>query len=249
MKVIYHSRYEEVYESDPAAKAGRMESILKEVSPRFEIVKAEPAAVDDIRLVHSSTHIRHVQSMGLTYDIALLAAGGAIKAAELAMNDDPAFGLIRPPGHHASPSSCWGFCFFNNMAISIAKLRKDGLIQTAVILDIDLHYGDGTANIFQGVPDVAYFHPEARDRQQFVDSISQFLASAKADVVAVSAGFDRHELDWGGMLKTEDYYTIGKLVKQFAEKICQGRRFGVLEGGYNHTVLGRNVKALLEGMS
>jgi acetoin utilization deacetylase AcuC-like enzyme len=99
------------------------------------------------------------------------------------------------------------------------------------------------------VPEVVYSHPESRDRQQFVDSISQFLVRTKADVVAVSAGFDRHELDWGGLLKTEDYQTIGKLVKEFAQRVCQGRRYGVLEGGYNHSVLGRNVKALLEGMS
>jgi len=249
MKVIYHPRYEEVYASDPAAKAGRMESIIKELLPNFQIVMAESAAVDDIGLVHSDAHIRYIQGMGLTYEIALLAAGGAIKAAELAISGQPAFGVIRPPGHHASRDHCWGFCFFNNVAISIAKLRKEEKIKTAVILDIDLHFGDGTANIFGNVPEVAYFHPESRDRQQFVDSVSQFLVRTKADVVAVSAGFDRHELDWGGLLTTEDYQSIGKLVKEFAQRVCQGRRYGVLEGGYNHSVLGRNVKALLEGMS
>ena len=249
MKVIYHPRFEEVYSGDPAAAAGRMESILKEVSPHFEMVEAEPAAVDDISLVHSNEHIRYIQRSGLTYEVALLAAGGAIKAAELAISGEPAFGLIRPPGHHASQDHCWGFCFFNNMAISISRLRKEGKIRAAVILDIDLHFGDGTDNIFQSVPEVVYFHPEGRDRREFVDVISQFLASAKADVVAVSAGFDRHEHDWGGLLKTEDYDAIGALVKRFAQRVCRGRRYGVLEGGYNHDVLGMNVRALLEGMS
>lgn len=226
-----------------------MESILKEVSPYFEIVAAEAAPVDDIALVHSDEHIGYIQRTGLTYEIALLAAGGAIKAAELVISGEPAFGLIRPPGHHASRDHCWGFCFFNNMAISIAKLKKEGKIRTAVILDIDLHFGDGTANVFQGMPEVVYFHPEGRDRLEFVDTISQFLTRAKADVVAVSAGFDRHEDDWGGLLRTEDYETIGKLVKGFAQRECRGRRYGVLEGGYNHDVLGMNVKALLEGMA
>jgi acetoin utilization deacetylase AcuC-like enzyme len=249
MKVIYHPRYEEVYSGDPAAAAGRMESILKEVSPHFEMAEAEPAAVDDISLVHSGEHIRYIQRIGSTYEVALLAAGGAVKAAELAISGEPAFGLIRPPGHHASQDHCWGFCFFNNIAVSIARLRKDGKIKTAVILDIDLHFGDGTDNIFQGVPEVVYFHPESRDRQEFINNISQFLESAKADVVAVSAGFDRHEDDWGGLLKTEDYHTIGALVKRFSQRVCRGRRYGVLEGGYNHTVLGMNVKALPEGMS
>jgi acetoin utilization deacetylase AcuC-like enzyme len=249
MKVVYHPRYEEVYASDPAAAAGRMESIIKEVWPHFESVMAEPATIGDISLVHSDEHIKYVQRMALTYEIALLAAGGAIRAAELAAGSEPAFALIRPPGHHASRDHCWGFCFFNNMAISIAKLRKEGKIETAVIVDIDLHFGDGTANIFENIPQVIYFHPEGRNRQEFVDGVSRFLAQTKADVVAVSAGFDRHEEDWGGLLKTEDYETIGKLVKECAERVCQGNRYGVLEGGYNHNVLGRNVKALLKGMS
>ena len=249
MKVVYHPRYEEVYASDPAAKAGRMESIIKEVLPHFESVMAEPATVADIGLVHSDEHIKYVRRMALTYEIALLAAGGAIKTAELAADREPAFALIRPPGHHASRDHCWGFCFFNNMAISIAKLRKEGKIETAVIVDIDLHFGDGTANIFENIPQVIYFHPGGSNRQEFVDGVSRFLAQTKADVVAVSAGFDRHEDDWGGLLKTEDYETIGKLVKECAQRVCQGKRYGVLEGGYNHNVLGRNVKALLKGMS
>jgi acetoin utilization deacetylase AcuC-like enzyme len=79
--------------------------------------------------------------------------------------------------------------------------------------------------------------------------VAKGLTSKKeCDVVAVSAGFDRHEEDWGRMLKTEDYFTIGEMVKRFAEKKCAGRRFAVLEGGYNHAVLGRNVNSLLEGI-
>ena len=134
MKVVYHPRYLEVYASDPAAKAGRIESILREVSPHYELVTPEPASVEDVKLAHTEWHISEIKSMSHVYKVALLAAGGAIKAAELAMSGEPAFGLIRPPGHHASPGSCWGFCFFNNMAISIAKLRKEGKIKQAVLL-------------------------------------------------------------------------------------------------------------------
>jgi acetoin utilization deacetylase AcuC-like enzyme len=249
MKIVYHPRYEAVYAGDPAAKAGRMENILIELPHQCELVTPEPAPLTAIQLVHTNWHIASVQKMSATYDIALLAAGGAVKAAGIAVAGEPSFGLIRPPGHHASPDHCWGFCFFNNMAISIAKLRQDGKIDNAVILDIDIHFGDGTENIFDTIPEVEYYHPEGRGRKDFVDSIATFLDSHKADIIAVSAGFDRHEDDWGGQLTTEDYHTIGQLVKDFSDKVCLGRRYGLLEGGYNHEVLGRNVSAFIEGMS
>ena len=249
MKVIYHERFTELYSQDPAAAAGRMESMHKKLSGHFEFVQPPPAEVAELKLVHSGSHIEDIQRMGLTYDIALLAAGGAIKASDLAVSGEPAFALIRPPGHHASRDHCWGFCFFNNVAISIAKLREEGKITTAIILDIDLHFGDGTASIFRDMPQVIYFHPEANDREQFIHSISQFLRQHEAEIIAISAGFDRHQADWGRMLTTEDCGTIGKLVKEFAEGVCHGRRYGVLEGGYNHGVLGANLRSLLDGMS
>jgi len=59
----------------------------------------------------------------------------------------------------------------------------------------------------------------------------------------------RYEDDWGGRLKPEDYLTVGQLVKGFSERVCQGRRYGILEGGYNHDVLGGNVRAFVEGIS
>ncbi len=249
MKVVYHPRYQEVYERDPAAKAGRMESIVAVVSPHFELVTATSATVDDLKLVHSDRHIRYVGCSPLTYEIALLAVGGAIQAADLAVHHQPAFALIRPPGHHASRDHSWGFCFLNNMAVSIARLRQGGTIDSAAILDIDLHYGDGTSNIFANTSGITYCHPEGDDRLEYLDNVSRFLDQTKSDIIAVSAGFDRHEDDWGRLLTTEDYMTIGRLVKEYAEGVCQGKRYGVLEGGYNHSVLGANVKSLLEGMS
>jgi acetoin utilization deacetylase AcuC-like enzyme len=89
--------------------------------------------------------LNYVRQEGL-YDIAALAAGGAIQAARLGL-ETPAFGAIRPPGHHASSDSCWGFCYFNNMAVALLTLKDEGLIETATILDFDLHYGDGNVNI------------------------------------------------------------------------------------------------------
>jgi acetoin utilization deacetylase AcuC-like enzyme len=186
----------------------------------------------------------------MVYEIGLLAAGAAILAGDMAFGGQPAFGLIRPPGHHASPHSCWGFCYFNNIAVAIKRLISEGKIKSALILDFDLHYGDGTANTFGNSKEVSYFHPEGTNREVFLKDVERSLQTERPyEMIAVSAGFDRHEEDWGGLLKTEDYLTIGKWVKEQSVNRCQGRRFGVLEGGYNHSVLGRNVKSFLQGLS
>ncbi|MFX0068996.1 MAG: histone deacetylase family protein [Promethearchaeota archaeon] len=249
LKVVYHERYNEVYSGDPAAAPGRIESIYDVLSSNFEFVKPGPATESDLKLVHTDSHIKQVKRNELTYEIAILAVGGAINASELAMEFEPAFGLIRPPGHHASSSSCWGFCYFNNMAISVERLRVRNKIKKALIVDIDLHFGDGTSNIFRDVSEIDYFHASGANGKDFLNDISNYLSKKRNyDLIAVSAGFDRHEDDWGKMLSTEDYSEIGKIMKDFSEEVCEGRRYGVLEGGYNHEVLGKNVKSLLDGM-
>ncbi len=249
MYVVYHERYEEVYASDPAAAPGRIECIKNELEDSFQFAEPTPVSESDLLLVHSQSHVDWVKLHGLLYEIAALAVGGALKASELAIGGEPAFALIRPPGHHASPDSCWGFCYFNNVAIAVEKLRKRGVAKKALIVDVDLHYGDGTANFFASVPEVMYHHVEGVDRESFLSDLERFFASQKdSDVVAVSAGFDRHELDWGGLLRTEDYTAIGKTVKESADEKCDGKVFAVLEGGYNYSVLGKNVNALLLGL-
>lgn len=252
MKIVYHPNYNEVYASDPAAEAGRIEAILKELKGKYDFLEPEPASEDDLKRVHTQSHIdlikRNLYRYETLYEIACLAAGGAILAAELGMKGESSFGLIRPPGHHASSDHCWGFCFFNNIAIALAKLQAENRIQKALILDFDLHFGDGTDNIFAGSK-IKYFQPQIRDREGFIEEIKKkFQVEREYDILAVSAGFDRHVEDWGGLLTTDDYRIIGQAVKEAAQKICQGRRFAVLEGGYNHNVLGKNVKAFLEGL-
>ena len=71
-------------------------------------------------------HIQQVENQGL-YEIAALAAGGAIQAAQMGLAE-PCFGLIRPPGHHASAASAWGFCYFNIMAVALETLRRQDKI-------------------------------------------------------------------------------------------------------------------------
>jgi acetoin utilization deacetylase AcuC-like enzyme len=249
MEIVYHPRYTEAYASDPAASPGRTEAIFKELERKYDFVEPRAASEEDLGRVHTKYHIESIKRDKHLYEIACLAAGGAIKAAQMAMQGEPSFGLIRPPGHHASPDHCWGFCYFNNIAVALAKLQSENLIEGALILDFDLHFGDGTNNIFTRSK-IEYFQPSGHDRQRFIEEITDKFQQEKGySILAVSAGFDRHIEDWGGQLTTDDYRTIGGLVKEAAESNCKGRRFAVLEGGYNHNVLGKNVKAFLEGLA
>jgi acetoin utilization deacetylase AcuC-like enzyme len=246
MKVVFHPEFYSVYTSDPAAEAGRMEAIMSAIEPFVEIVEAEPADEAHIALVHTAEHMERIRQFGL-YDIAALAAGGAIQAATIGLAE-PCFAAIRPPGHHASAGSCWGFCFFNNMAVAIATLKHQGKIRSAYILDFDLHFGDGTENTLGRKNYVGIHNPAANDRKAYLEEVEQELNRFRADIIGISAGFDNHRQDWGGLLTTDDYQEMGRMVRNAARR-NGGGCFAVLEGGYNHDVLGKNALALIHGLS
>lgn len=223
-----------------------MEAVVRAIENRVTFVEPAPASREQIALAHTATHMEHLERRGL-YEIAALAAGGAIHTARMGLQE-PAFGLIRPPGHHASANDCWGFCYFNNMAVALLALRSEGLIDHAVVLDIDLHFGDGTVNILGGEDWVAIYNPSARNRKEYLQQVEEAIRDCRVDLIGISAGFDYHQDDWGGLLMTEDYRTIARRVRQTAID-CGGGCFAILEGGYNHDVLGKNVAALLDGLA
>ena len=243
LKIVFHEKYFSVYSGDPASAEGRLDYAYKVLKENFESVKPEPAQESNLLLVHGQTHVEHIRQDAHLYETASLAVGGAIRASEIALAGEPAFGLIRPPGHHASPSSCWGFCYFNNIAIAIKRLIHSREIEKALIVDFDLHFGDGTSNTFAGDANVTYHHMGAGPRE-----LESFLSAAgNFDMLGISAGFDRGVADWGGTLSDEDYEQIGGLLKRFSEKKSRGRRFAVLEGGYNHKTLGSSILSFLRG--
>jgi acetoin utilization deacetylase AcuC-like enzyme len=246
MKVVTHEDFKQVYTRDPAAAAGRIESILSALGDGVEFEEASPANRGDIAAVHTERHIQKVARRGL-YDIAALAAGATIQAARAGLTE-PCFALVRPPGHHASADSYWGFCYFNNLAIAIDHLKRRQGITTAYVLDFDLHYGDGTVSIMAAKGYVTIHNPVSPDRGEYLEELAHGLAATRADMIAVSAGFDNHIQDWGGVLLTEDFETIGRLVREACRRLGAGC-FAVLEGGYNHRVLGESVVAFLRGLS
>ena len=84
------------------------------------------------------------------FELAQLSAGSAILAAQQAIKGQPAFSLMRPPGHHAERDRVMGFCYFNNIAIAVAKILGEDspAVKRVAILDFDCHHGNGTEDIF-----------------------------------------------------------------------------------------------------
>jgi acetoin utilization deacetylase AcuC-like enzyme len=141
---------------------------------KCSLVEPEPASVEDVKLVHESDHIQLVQHVcasggGLldlgdtivspeSFEVALLAVGGATKAVDLVMARKfrNAFALVRPPGHHAGPYYAMGFCIFNNTAVAATHLLRHFNLERVLILDIDAHHGNGTQEIFYGSDRVLY---------------------------------------------------------------------------------------------
>ncbi len=245
MNVIYSHSFYPVYTSDPAAAAGRIEAVMNALPRNTQLIEAEPATAAQLSLAHTPGHIERVRREGL-YDIAALAAGGAVQTARLGL-EAPTFGAIRPPGHHASSDSCWGFCYFNNMAVALLTLKEEGKINTAAILDFDLHFGDGNVNILEHLDWVEICNPAGQTRSVYLKEVDDFLAAHAADIIGISAGFDNHREDWGGLLHTEDYHAMGRMVVRSAVRNTGGC-FAILEGGYNHDVIGQNAAALIDGL-
>jgi acetoin utilization deacetylase AcuC-like enzyme len=97
-----------------------------------------------------------------SYQVARLAAGAAIAAVDHVFGDNgtegrAAFALVRPPGHHATPNRAMGFCLFNNAAIAARYAQARYGAERVLIIDWDVHHGNGTQDIFYSDPSVFYF--------------------------------------------------------------------------------------------
>ncbi len=140
----------------------------------FPVIAPRAATDAEIELIHTKTYHDKVRrtagkervwldpdtsTSAKSYETARLAAGGTILAAERIMEKevDNAFALVRPPGHHAEASAALGFCIFNNAAIAAEHLVRAFGLKRILIVDWDLHHGNGTQHSFEERNDVLYF--------------------------------------------------------------------------------------------
>jgi len=152
-------------------------SALDKSALKSQLVQLAPQPVSLERLcrVHKPDYVSHIEDLSAsggnawdggetyvgprTYDAALLAAGGCVALVEAVVRGDVTngFALVRPPGHHASASLGEGFCLFNNIAVAARVARDELGLARVLIVDWDLHHGQGTQYIFEDDPSVLYF--------------------------------------------------------------------------------------------
>jgi acetoin utilization deacetylase AcuC-like enzyme len=151
----------------PVRKYGLVRQMLQ-ADGRFHFERAPLAAPETIELAHDPAYVRGfmagelsaaaMRRIGLPWsDVLVNRSRASVGATVGAANDAIASGWGGTLGggtHHAFRSEGAGFCVFNDIAVAIQSLRKDGKTQRAAVIDLDVHQGDGTAEIFAGDPDV-----------------------------------------------------------------------------------------------
>ncbi|XP_028307943.1 histone deacetylase 6-like [Gouania willdenowi] len=193
----HHNLWEPSHPECPA----RVTSIMEELERQqllSHCVRVEPrdADMDDLLLVHSKQHIdtmrttrsmtpKELQTLSETYDsvylhhesfdVAVAAVGSLLQLVDGVVTSDlrNGFAVVRPPGHHAQENKCNGFCVFNNVAIAARYAQKKHNVHRVLIVDWDVHHGQGIQYLFQEDPSVLYFSLHRYEQQSFWPHLSE----------------------------------------------------------------------------
>jgi len=278
-KLVYHERYDlnlgpHVFPSQKFRLIHEM--LLREgVATQKDFLRPNPATDEDILRVHTPDWLRKLKTGTLTasevmllevpYSLELveavwLAAGGTILAAQSALRDG--FGSNLSGGfHHAHPGHGEGFCAIHDVAVGIRKLQADGAVKKAMVVDTDVHHGNGTAAIFQNDPTVftlsihqennypAYKPPSSIDLNMadradndeylgvLIPAVRQALDDFRPDILFYVGGADPYcEDQLGGLALTKE--GLKQRDRQVFEE-ARRRRIPVvttLAGGYARRV-------------
>ncbi len=285
-----------------ADRISRLEGYLKNrpIGAELEWRLPAPATVEDIARVHDLDYIHHIRDVcqGLkgdssqlldggdtwavrsSYSAALVAAGAGLEAVDQVMGngDNQTFVMMRPPGHHARKASAMGFCLFGNVAVAAAYAREKHGVRRILVLDWDVHHGNGTQELFYGDSGVFFcsLHQSphwpfsgdsgetgegdgkdytlnvplpsgtriGRYEELFYKIIRPRVEAFQPELILISAGFDAHLEDpLGGIqLETQDFGTLTRMVRDWAETYSEGRVVSFLEGGYNLMAMPQSVE-------
>ncbi|RNB79577.1 class II histone deacetylase [Brevibacillus fluminis] len=254
---------------------------------KLTVMEPRSATLEEVESFHTPAYVERIKRLsdsgggdagGFTpfgpgsYEIALLSAGGAITAVDAVMQGqvDNAYALTRPPGHHAQADSGAGYCIFNNVVIAAHHARRTYGLKRIMVLDWDVHHGNGTEDAFYADPDTLFvsLHQEnnfPNDRgymehtgegegmgttlniplyagtsdagylYAFEKLIVPIAEQFQPELILISAGQDANNYDpLARMMVTADgFHRMASIVKQLADRVCQGRVVACHEGGYS----------------
>jgi len=248
-------------------RIARTAPLLKDRHPEWDWREPIAATDDELLRAHSRQHLERVATPNQDFDAdtpwylnveahARRSAGAAIETAHTALRGEPAFSLMRPPGHHATQDRAMGFCYFSNVAIAALDALEKG-VERISIWDFDGHHGNGTEAImadnqrirfasihqFPAYPGtggksfanidncpVAPFTPRNECVAIAKQSLEK-LITFKPDLLLVSAGFDAYARDplLQMTLEREDFATFGEWLSEVDIPVAVA-----LEGGYSN---------------
>ncbi|GBE39526.1 acetylpolyamine aminohydrolase [bacterium BMS3Bbin08] len=274
MKIFFSEKcleYSQPGHPESPARVSSTYRFLKEKG--LEFIEPAPCGDEDILLAHTPELLNAVKGESFfdmdtpalpgIFEHARLAAGSAIDAARQCLKGEMTFSLMRPPGHHATGNRLGGFCYFNNIAIAVLKIKEQagesdrpGKI---AIIDFDCHHGNGTEDIFLNRNDFLYVSlhqsplypgtglssrgncvnyplPADTSPDEYLAVLGKALkkvAEFGADLLAVSAGFDTYRLDPITNISLEK-----DTYKEIGEMLSKPGLplFAVLEGGYSRDI-------------
>jgi acetoin utilization deacetylase AcuC-like enzyme len=178
--IVYHPLYLEHHQPGHPESPQRLRAIMSaldasSIKSRLTPLGARPISLERLQRVHTPEYVGHVRKLAegggdawhggetyvcpKSYDAARLAAGGLVTLVEAVVRGDAdnGFALVRPPGHHASAEEGEGFCLFNNVAVAARVARDELGVARVLIVDWDLHHGQGTQYITYDDPTLLYF--------------------------------------------------------------------------------------------
>jgi len=256
-----------------------------DLASQVEWIEAAPAPREALARVHPARYLDALEQLGragggaldgdtamgpASWDAALAASGVAIAAVEQGLKRGTAFGVTRPPGHHALAARAMGFCLLNNVVIAARQAQASGAARV-LIVDWDVHHGNGTQALVERDPSIRYVsmhqypwypgtgaaeergvgnvfnvpRPPGLPRGTYVadlrSAVDAALAGWRPDLVLVSAGFDSLLGDpLGGFTLLPE--DMADWTRAFRER-ARSPVVGVLEGGYRLDLLARGVRA------